>query len=157
MSAHQLIALSNAPTSSSSTHHPTRQLHNRMDFHCDNHPLFRKVVDEEEVKADPVVPCVLEATEEGQKVSRGQGSEGLGKHLSIYERVAEAESADRDFDFWEESLSAGGGGDFRNTEAAKQAREKLGKRRQLHPVDRAKVTAVSASAEGAASAAAEQK
>ena len=122
----------------------------RMDFHCDNHPLFRKVEDEAEIKADLVVPSVLDATEEGQKVSRGQGSEGVGKYLSIYERVAErgdaASEDDAGFDFWDDSLSAGGGGDFRNSEAVKQARQKLGERRKMHPVDRARATAAAVAA-----------
>ena len=130
----------------------------RMDFHCDNHPLFRKICDKENIEADAVVPSVLEATEEGQKVARGQGSEGLGKYLSVYERIAADHGATGgsvgDFDFWEEKISAGGGGDFRNSEAVKEARKKLGERRKMHPVDRARASATATAAAAAAAAAA---
>ena len=44
-----------------------------MAKHLSDHPLFERLTDEE-MKADPVVELLYESTEEGQKVTRNQGS-----------------------------------------------------------------------------------
>lgn len=40
--------------------------------HLSEHPLFERL-NEEEMKADPVVELLFESTEEGQKVTRNAG------------------------------------------------------------------------------------
>lgn len=58
-------------------------LHNWMREHLEAHPLF-KYVPEEALKDDPVIPCVLNKTEEGLKVER----EGRSKYFAVFRRVA---------------------------------------------------------------------
>lgn len=53
-----------------------------MTKHLSQHPLFERV-EEEEQKADPVVEKLYESTEEGQKVSRNDGS----KWCAVFRRV----------------------------------------------------------------------
>lgn len=53
-----------------------------MQKHCTDHPLFERVPDEEN-ETDPVIPLLLHATEEAQKVDR----EGRGKDLAVFRRI----------------------------------------------------------------------
>jgi tRNA (guanine-N7-)-methyltransferase len=43
-------------------------LHNWMVKHLDEHPLFKRLSDED-LKDDPCIPCVMKDTEEGIKVN----------------------------------------------------------------------------------------
>jgi|TARA_B110000208_G_scaffold184522_1_gene238508 tRNA (guanine-N7-)-methyltransferase len=63
------------------------ELHEWMKDHCKRHPCFRQIP-EEQLVDDPAVPCMREATEEGQKVARGGGS----KYYCVYERVPDEEA-----------------------------------------------------------------
>lgn len=57
-------------------------LHEWMVSKLEEHPLFLRLSDEE-VSADPVIPLVLNDTEEGKKVIR----EGRDKQVSIFRRI----------------------------------------------------------------------
>lgn len=57
-------------------------LHEWMKEHLDAHPLFERVLDADLVD-DPVIPCVMNRTEEGLKVER----EGGSKYLAVFRRV----------------------------------------------------------------------
>lgn len=57
-------------------------LHEWMKGHLDAHELFERIPDED-LADDPVIPCVMNRTEEGQKVQRGGGS----KYLAVYRRI----------------------------------------------------------------------
>lgn len=66
-------------------------LHNWMVKHLDEHPLFKRLTDED-LKDDPCIPCVMKDTEEGIKViilssqvARNNGS----KYLACYVRIAQ--------------------------------------------------------------------
>eukprot|EP01104_Vermistella_antarctica_P000681 TRINITY_DN10815_c0_g1_i1.p1 TRINITY_DN10815_c0_g1~~TRINITY_DN10815_c0_g1_i1.p1 ORF type:complete len:336 (-),score=67.13 TRINITY_DN10815_c0_g1_i1:10-1017(-) len=59
-----------------------KDLYDWMDTHIDAHPLFEKL-SQEELDADPVVPLVLQSSEEAQKVARANGD----KHLAVFRRV----------------------------------------------------------------------
>lgn len=61
-----------------------RDLHDWMVSHLDSHPLFERIP-EEELKDDPVIPHVVQRTEEGMKVERTGGS----KYLAVYRRLAD--------------------------------------------------------------------
>jgi tRNA (guanine-N7-)-methyltransferase len=63
-----------------------RDLHEWMVEHLDNHPLFRRMSDDELVD-DPCVKCAMQETEEGKKVERNKGD----KFLAVYERINEDE------------------------------------------------------------------
>lgn len=58
-------------------------LHEWMKSHLDAHPLFTRVSDDE-LRDDPVIPCVLTCTEEGKKVER----EGRDKYIAVYRRLS---------------------------------------------------------------------
>ncbi|CAG0896464.1 unnamed protein product [Cyprideis torosa] len=58
------------------------ELHEWMNQHLSDHPLFVPAT-KEELAADPVVPLLYESTEEGQKVTRNQGQ----KFLAIFKRI----------------------------------------------------------------------
>jgi tRNA (guanine-N7-)-methyltransferase len=51
--------------------------------HLDEHPLFERI-EQAELDADPVKECVLQSTEEGQKVARNNGD----KFMGAYRRLA---------------------------------------------------------------------
>lgn len=53
-----------------------------MSSHYEEHPLFQRLSKEEE-EADPVVPVILNKTEEGRKVDRANGK----KWSAVYRRV----------------------------------------------------------------------
>ncbi|MFH4980179.1 hypothetical protein AB6A40_006888 [Gnathostoma spinigerum] len=57
-------------------------LHNWMKKHLNDHPLFEEL-DANELEADPVVKLIYESTEEGQKVSRNDGS----KWAAVFRRL----------------------------------------------------------------------
>lgn len=57
-------------------------LHEWMKSHLDAHPLFQRVASEE-LRHDPVIPCVMTCTEEGKKVER----EGRDKLIAVYRRI----------------------------------------------------------------------
>jgi len=59
-----------------------KDLHDWMVKHLDEHPLFQRIPDEEAV-LDPVVECILNRTEEGQKVARNKGD----KFPAVYRRL----------------------------------------------------------------------
>ena len=61
-------------------------LHEWMAKHLDAFPLFERLTDDE-CKLDPVVPLVMESTEEGKKVARNNGS----KYLAVYRRKSDHE------------------------------------------------------------------
>ncbi|KAJ3319075.1 tRNA (guanine-N(7)-)-methyltransferase (tRNA(m7G46)-methyltransferase) [Boothiomyces sp. JEL0866] len=69
-----------------------RDLHDWMVKHLDEHPLFRRLA-QEELDRDPCVPCVLQETEEGKKVERNSGD----KFIACYERLAEGEKGWKGF------------------------------------------------------------
>ncbi|KAJ1999284.1 tRNA (guanine-N(7)-)-methyltransferase (tRNA(m7G46)-methyltransferase) [Coemansia thaxteri] len=50
--------------------------------HLDAFPLFERI-DDETLKSDPAIPCVVNSTEEGKKVARNKGS----KYLACYRRI----------------------------------------------------------------------
>eukprot|EP01117_Protostelium_nocturnum_P019108 TRINITY_DN8190_c0_g2_i2.p1 TRINITY_DN8190_c0_g2~~TRINITY_DN8190_c0_g2_i2.p1 ORF type:complete len:155 (-),score=62.38 TRINITY_DN8190_c0_g2_i2:38-502(-) len=56
-------------------------LHQWMDRHFSEHPLFEKLT-EEELASDPVVPLVIASSEEARKVDRIQGK----KYLAVFRR-----------------------------------------------------------------------
>eukprot|EP00742_Colponemidia_sp_Colp-10_P004016 GILJ01004284.1.p1 GENE.GILJ01004284.1~~GILJ01004284.1.p1 ORF type:complete len:299 (-),score=32.87 GILJ01004284.1:131-964(-) len=60
-----------------------QDLHEWMVEHCNMHPLFRRLT-EEELASDPAVGVMFNNTEEGQKVERAQGK----KMIAVYERIA---------------------------------------------------------------------
>ncbi|KAJ3298169.1 tRNA (guanine-N(7)-)-methyltransferase [Borealophlyctis nickersoniae] len=60
-----------------------RDLHLWMVKHLDEHPLFKRM-SEEELKDDPCVECVMKDTEEGKKVERNKGD----KFLAVYRRIS---------------------------------------------------------------------
>lgn len=49
------------------------ELHHWMVKHLSAHPLFERLTDEE-MKEDPIVEMLYNSTEEGQKVTRNEGS-----------------------------------------------------------------------------------
>ena len=57
-------------------------LYEWMVKHCEAHPLFSRVA-EEDLQGDPVISHILNSTEEGIKVARNQGS----KWYAVYKRV----------------------------------------------------------------------
>jgi tRNA (guanine-N7-)-methyltransferase len=63
-----------------------KDLHEWMVKHIDDHPLFERLT-QEQCDKDPCVPCVMEDTEEGQKVARNSGE----KYLAVYRRIEKAE------------------------------------------------------------------
>lgn len=63
-----------------------KDLHLWMVKHLDEHPLFKRL-DENDLKDDPCVPCVMEDTEEGKKVARNKGD----KYLACFVRLAESD------------------------------------------------------------------
>jgi len=58
-----------------------KDLHEWMDSHFKEHPLFEKVSNEE-LEKDPVVPVVYNQTEEGKKVAKSQGQ----KYLAVFRK-----------------------------------------------------------------------
>lgn len=58
-------------------------LHKWMKGHLDAFPLFERIPDDD-LKDDPCVMAIYDATEEGQKVARNKGQ----KHFAAYRRVA---------------------------------------------------------------------
>ncbi|KAF9162584.1 tRNA (guanine-N(7)-)-methyltransferase (tRNA(m7G46)-methyltransferase) [Actinomortierella ambigua] len=62
-----------------------KDLHLWMVKHLDEHPLFARIPDEE-LKDDPAVEHVINATEEGKKVERNKGD----KFLACYRRLEDA-------------------------------------------------------------------
>ncbi|KAG0228036.1 tRNA (guanine-N(7)-)-methyltransferase (tRNA(m7G46)-methyltransferase) [Actinomortierella wolfii] len=62
-----------------------KDLHLWMVKHLDEHPLFARIPDEE-LKDDPAVEHVINATEEGKKVERNKGE----KFLACYRRLEDA-------------------------------------------------------------------
>jgi len=58
------------------------ELHNWMVERISEHPLFRRL-DDDETGTDPVVLLLSESTEEGQKVSRNEGK----KHPAVFVRL----------------------------------------------------------------------
>eukprot|EP01102_Stenamoeba_stenopodia_P009713 TRINITY_DN2874_c0_g1_i2.p1 TRINITY_DN2874_c0_g1~~TRINITY_DN2874_c0_g1_i2.p1 ORF type:complete len:170 (+),score=32.19 TRINITY_DN2874_c0_g1_i2:390-899(+) len=58
-----------------------KDLHEWMDSHFIQHPLFEKV-SAEELEKDPVVPVVYNQTEEGKKVTRSHGQ----KYLAVFRK-----------------------------------------------------------------------
>lgn len=59
-----------------------KDLHDWMVKHLDQHPLFKRIPDAE-LSSDPVVECIMNRTEEGQKVTRNKG----GKYPAVYHRL----------------------------------------------------------------------
>ncbi|KAJ3218336.1 tRNA (guanine-N(7)-)-methyltransferase (tRNA(m7G46)-methyltransferase) [Dinochytrium kinnereticum] len=59
-----------------------KDLHEWMVQHLDDHPLFVRL-SAEELAADPCIPCVMDETEEGKKVTRNKGD----KYLMCYRRI----------------------------------------------------------------------
>lgn len=57
-------------------------LHLWMVSHLEEHPLFERL-NEDELKADPVVDKLYESTEEGQKVTRAKGE----KWCAVFRRI----------------------------------------------------------------------
>ena len=55
-----------------------------MDSKLSNHPLFRKL-SEEEIQSDPTVSLLFESTEEGQKVTRAGGL----KWRAVFQRIVD--------------------------------------------------------------------
>ena len=80
------------------------ELHKWNISHCDAHPLFRRVPDEECITHDPAVQAMLQTTEEGVKVARLGGL----KYFAVYERLTdedmkrEGERLCRVMDLWRE-------------------------------------------------------
>ena len=63
-----------------------KDLHEWMVAKCDAFPLLERL-SEEECSLDPVVPLVMQSTEEGKKVARNQGD----KYLAVYRRLPDPE------------------------------------------------------------------
>ena len=59
-----------------------KELHDWHVQHCDAHPLFERL-NQDECKADPCVEAMLTTTEESQKVDRA----GTAKHYAVYRRL----------------------------------------------------------------------
>ncbi|XP_045445448.1 tRNA (guanine-N(7)-)-methyltransferase isoform X1 [Melitaea cinxia] len=59
-----------------------KDLHEWMVTHFEEHPLFKRMT-EEELKNDKIVDKLFESTEEGQKVTRNNGE----KFLAVFKRV----------------------------------------------------------------------
>lgn len=66
-----------------------KDLHEWMVKHLNAFPLFERIPDED-IKDDIVVKQVIEATEEGKKVARANGS----KYLACYTRLAQPREVD---------------------------------------------------------------
>ncbi|KAK4876026.1 hypothetical protein RN001_012448 [Aquatica leii] len=62
-----------------------KDLHDWMVQHFDDHPLFQRILDDELV-SDPIIEKLYASSEEGQKVSRNNGS----KFLAVYRRIADS-------------------------------------------------------------------
>lgn len=58
------------------------ELHHWMVKHLDEHPLFKRISDEQ-LKSDPVIEKIYDSSEEAKKVSRNKGD----KFLAVYERI----------------------------------------------------------------------
>ncbi|OWR45201.1 hypothetical protein KGM_213798 [Danaus plexippus plexippus] len=61
-----------------------KDLHDWMVTHFEEHPLFKRIPDDE-LKNDVIVEKLFESTEEGQKVTRNNGE----KFLAVFQRVAD--------------------------------------------------------------------
>lgn len=61
-----------------------KELHEWHVEKCDEHPMFRKLSDEE-MNDDPCVEAMKTETEEGKKVERA----GTAKYYAVYERISE--------------------------------------------------------------------
>lgn len=82
-------------------------LHLWMVKHLDDHPLFKRI-DQDDLKDDPCVQCVMEDTEEGKKVARNKGD----KYLACYVRLAENDPAvPQDWNGFKPLISIGDSGD----------------------------------------------
>ncbi|GKY91806.1 hypothetical protein MPSEU_000152300 [Mayamaea pseudoterrestris] len=75
-----------------------KELHDWHVKHCDAHPLFRRIVvddegltvnDQIQSDVDPCIEVMRTATEEGKKVERNQGS----KYFAVYKRIANHEAS----------------------------------------------------------------
>jgi tRNA (guanine-N7-)-methyltransferase len=64
------------------TNTDVKELHEWMVKHLDEHPLFERLTDEE-MQADPVLPLIMDSTEESKKVTRNAGD----KYPAIYRRL----------------------------------------------------------------------
>lgn len=61
-----------------------KDLHEWMVMHFEEHPLFKRIT-EEELKSDPVVEKLFASSEEGQKVTRNHGD----KFLAVFRRIVD--------------------------------------------------------------------
>ncbi|KAG7210900.1 hypothetical protein KM043_016278 [Ampulex compressa] len=61
-----------------------KDLHEWINQHFHDHPLFEDV-SKEELETDPIVEKLYESTEEGQKVTRNKGD----KFLAVFRRIAD--------------------------------------------------------------------
>ena len=60
-----------------------KELHEWHVAKCDSHPLFERIVDEDELAQDPCVDAMITETEEGKKVARNGGN----KYFAVYRRL----------------------------------------------------------------------
>jgi len=58
------------------------EVHEWMKGHFVQHPLFR-ILDDDELADDPIVPLLAESTEEGKKVTRNKGD----KYTAVFRRI----------------------------------------------------------------------